>query len=764
MQISLNENGSLKALSLKENFAVPFRSDCYTGPLFYERMNGNDVMIPLKKKSDRYFEKEHNGCLWSLLYETQEWDETAILKLTAKITCIAENTYKPQMAGIQLGIDCYMDSYPQWNQQMFPTMFRCEKTHFWGYMMSPDGMILGLASPDPVACWNLEYHRRLHEGVLLSGHRIFTPRLQMLHEGPLPERHPQAMNLLEEGQECVMRLYLFPVSEETEVAKLAARFAEAPWIEAEQYTVSMDDKIVIRTNGDVEVLDPDGMLCKVSNDNENEYIWKAEKYGVYTVIANKNGRCSETKIYVRKKWSFYLDRARETLKQVQQKPSTHAETWYGFFTAFAAAKHLPKDDIDMRLREDFDKLFQMMYEKDENGLWKPKENTMPGRIQNTSSMISLLTDAYETFGEITYLEKASELADWLMKCQAEDGSYRSGTGQMYTCVIYLAKSMLELWIAEKKLQESDWRDRAKRHFESASTAIEYLAIHLDDIDTEGDLTFEDGMVSCSALQLAYLATLVPERKEHLLKASLYMINKHRCLEQNVIPDCRMRGATLRFWEARYDVIANHNMISSPHGWTAWKVYATYYLYMLTGEYEWLKATMDTLGACIQSLDVETENLRWGFVVDPYIQVDLWKPDLDKPGFAKLVPSVVGEQYLDMISDWWRVDEGVVVFGFADPLRNRIDGIYHGACCDNDVHEHFKCLEEVTISKCFVHEKAGEYICYNCKCHLDKEELIVIPQEDVVKEAVVHLDKSQKVRVLFEKGSRESNAQKGFTII
>ena len=764
MQISLNENGSINMLSFKKNLTVPFRNDCYMGPLFYERINGTDVMIPIEKKSDRYFEVEHNGCLWSLFYETEDRNDTAIVKITARIKRIAKGIYKPQMAGIQLGIDCYMDSYPQWNQQMFPTMLRCEKTHFWGYMMSPDGMILGLVSPDPVACWNLEYHRRLHEGVLLSGHRIFTPRLQMLHEGPLPERHCHSMSLLEEKQECVMRLYLFPVSEETEVAKVAAELTKAPWIEAEQYTVAAGEQIVIRTNGNVEVKDPEGVTCDVSNKRENEYICQAEKYGIYTAIANKNGRSSEIKVYVRRNWSFYLDKARDTLKTFQQKPSTHAETWYGFFTAFAAAKHLPKSDIDISLRKDFDKLFEMMYERETTGFWTPKENTMPGRIQNTSSMISLLTDAYETFGESSYLEKASELADWLMGCQDADGSYRSGTGQMYTCVIYLAKSMLELWQAEQKLPGIEWADRARRHYESASMAIEHLAIHLDDIDTEGDLTFEDGMVSCSALQLAYLATLVPEKKEHLLKASLYMIDMHRCLEQNVVPDCRMRGATLRFWEARYDVIANHNMISSPHGWTSWKIYATYYLYMLTGEYEWLKATMDTLGACIQSLDIKTGNLRWGFIVDPYIQVDLWKPDLEKPGMAKLVPSVVGEQYLDMISDWWRVDEGVVAFGFADPLRNRIDGIYQGACCDNDVHEHFKCLEEVALSKCFVHEKAGEYVCYNCKCHFDGNELIIVPQEDVVREAVIHLEKPQKIKVLFANGSLEYNGQKGFSII
>lgn len=764
VQILLNENGSLKKLSFGNDFTIPFRQDCYSGPLFYEKCSDEETIVALERKGEGYFENEHHGCRWSLLYETEKIEEIDVLKITAEIERIAEGAYVPQMAGIQLGIDCYMDSYPQWNTQLFPTMLRCEKTHFWGYMMSPESKIMGVASPDPVACWNLEYHTRLVDGVYMAGHRIFTPRLQMLHQGPLPERHPQTKKLLETGEKCIVRLYLFPASEEATVARMSAQLAEAPWLEAKQYTVAKDEEIILYSNGDIKVNDPDGIPCEPLGKSGDRILVRAQKYGTYTATASKDEHISETKIYVRKEWSYYLNQARETLKTVQQKPSTHAETWYGFYSAFAAAKHLPKDAADIQLKENFDKVFDMMFEKGEAGFLEPKKEAMPKRIQNVSAMVSLLTDAYETFGEIDYLEKASQLADWLMKTQYSDGTYRSGDGQIYTCVIYPAKSMLELWLVEKELKDTIWQERARRHFESAEAAIQHLKVHLDDIDTEGDLTFEDGMISCSALQLAYFALLVPEKKDEFLDAALYMIHKHRCLEQNVIPDCRMRGATLRFWESRYDIIANHNMISSPHGWTSWKVYATYYLYLLTGDIAWLKATMDTLGACIQSLDLLTGKLNWGFIVDPYIEVDLWAHDLEHPGHAKLTPSVVGEQYMEMISDWWRVKDGVVAFGFADPLRNRVDGIYHGACCDNDVHEHFKCLEEVVINRCFVHEEAGEFICYNCKCDLDGDTLIVKPQEDIVQEAVIYLNKSRKLRVLFAENKCEKEALEGFTII
>ena len=56
---------------------------------------------------------------------------------------------------------------------------------------------------------------------------------------------------------------------------------------------------------------------------------------------------------------------------------------------------------------------------------------------------------------------------------------------------------------------------------------------------------------------------------------------HACLEQQIIPDCRCNGASLRYWESQYDVMVMGNMLNSPHGWSAWTAYAHYYLYLLT---------------------------------------------------------------------------------------------------------------------------------------------------------------------------------------
>ena len=102
-----------------------------------------------------------------------------------------------------LGLNTEMIKYPDWNQKFFPTLLRGEKTHFWGYFMSPEGRILTIGSADPIASWNYEFQPRRH--------RIYTVSLDMLHALPLPARHPQDLTELKPGQQKTWTVYLQPV-------------------------------------------------------------------------------------------------------------------------------------------------------------------------------------------------------------------------------------------------------------------------------------------------------------------------------------------------------------------------------------------------------------------------------------------------------------------------------------------------------------------------------------------------------------------------
>ena len=306
------------------------------------------------------------------------------------------------------------------------------------------------------------------------------------------------------------------------------------------------------------------------------------------------------------------------------------------------------------------------------------------------------------------LKKAARLADWLIKTwQREDGAYVNHN-TVYTSVIYVAKNILELALMEEELGKQDpvWKEAADRHYASAKRAIDQLVSAQGDFETEGELTFEDGMISCSALQIGMLGLMQADKssRERYTKAMLQILRSHDCLTQLRVPDARRRGGTMRYWEAQYDVQMLPNMFNSPHGWSGWRAYATYYAYLLTGDERWLRETYNAMGAFSNLIDYRTGNLRWAFVVDPYLKVrQTCSADThvtaDSLSFGNPHPDlydtrtfVIGEQYVNMISDWQGVNTQ-----------------------DNDVHEVFKFLSEAMLTNAFVVERAdGTIVGYNCR--------------------------------------------------
>tara|TARA_R110002049_G_scaffold206269_1_gene376762 strand:+ start:176 stop:433 length:258 start_codon:yes stop_codon:yes gene_type:complete len=75
-----------------------------------------------------------------------------------------------------LGIDNEMTNPQTYYGQFFPTLLRCEKTHFGGYFQNPNGQILTITSPDAIASRQINY--------IGMGHRIATSSLNFLHVYP----------------------------------------------------------------------------------------------------------------------------------------------------------------------------------------------------------------------------------------------------------------------------------------------------------------------------------------------------------------------------------------------------------------------------------------------------------------------------------------------------------------------------------------------------------------------------------------------------
>lgn len=680
----------------------------------------------IQMRSDEYalgcFAKNGNG----QLFFCGENKELKLDELSVKVSTVTEENlftvetilapnrdFSAERISLNLGVDCYMEKYPDWDFKMFPTALRCEKNGFWGCFCSPAGVMLGMCSPDNIVSWCNHYN--LQHGDV--GHRVFSSAVDFLNVLEQPARHIKSPKILKKDTTYSYKLFFKVVENQEELYDFVKEYADI--------TVPKFLKLTLE-----EVENP-----VLLSDESCEFKKLSEQKPSESRVAISDCTHAEARLFVRHDWMYYLKQACKSAEKCQQKPGTNCESWYGYFSRILYAKYDKNYDVKSLEKEFIDFLKVITKFGD---LKHFKNATYPKRLQNTSTTISILADFYEVTGKVKYLDIANDMAKSLLKYQVADGSYRSHKTH-YTCVIYPAKSMLELALAEKK---ANLIDRYNVHFDSAKRAIYNLYELMDNIETEGEMTFEDGMISCEALQLGYYATLCGDENErkNFAKASEKILEKHRCLEQWLVPDARTKGATMRYWEARYDINFPSNMLNTPHAWTSWKTYATYYLYLLTGQQKYLIDTMDTIGACMQCVDDNGE-LNWAFILDPCIHGKKFVKSNNELGF-EFQETVVGEEYLPMIYDWYRQNPKKIYLQYIGNMNNPKTW-KKAICgsCDNDVHEHFKCLEETVFGKAFVHlEESKTPLHYNC--YVEKNGYS--SKDEYVKTYIVRSDKSGEI--------------------
>lgn len=172
----VNDQGHIHSLTFhtgKGEENIPFLPEGKTaGPSFYVNMGGVDTMLSWRQKAQDEYVTSIDQVKCYLVYTSLKGYPA--IQITIKN--VGHTPFQPVKAGIKLGIDTYMDKYPEWSHKFFPTLMYNEKSHFYGYMQSPSGSVIALVCPQPIASWSVAFNHGYQDPAphWFMGHRILS--------------------------------------------------------------------------------------------------------------------------------------------------------------------------------------------------------------------------------------------------------------------------------------------------------------------------------------------------------------------------------------------------------------------------------------------------------------------------------------------------------------------------------------------------------------------------------------------------------------
>lgn len=235
----------------RDNDTVPFfkAAEQFRGPSFYAVLgSGETVDAAWIPDGHLSYRAGIDGVECSLTYTS--WKGEPALRIT--LTNRGHVPFQPVKAGLRMGIDTYMDTYPEWFGKYFPTLMRNEKTHFTGYLQTPSGHTLGLVCPQPVASWSVEYNLGYQDPAphWFMGHRIESLNIDLLNALPLPSRNPQDLWCLRQGESRSWTLVLIDIEAPGQFEAELSSIADIPMIRMERTGYGAGETAVFDVLGD----------------------------------------------------------------------------------------------------------------------------------------------------------------------------------------------------------------------------------------------------------------------------------------------------------------------------------------------------------------------------------------------------------------------------------------------------------------------------------------------------------------------------------
>ncbi len=619
--------------------------------------------------------------------------------INLKITITRLSDTGNQRIRFVTGIDSLMMRYPDYLEKLTPNAAIVEDGFFWSNFASPSGKKLALCCDSTVAGWMVWYDLNkydcMNRGDYRSGsHQMGTMVIDLFNQlDNLPPRIMKFQKTWEKGETRTWNFYFIPYQNDKKRNLAIAGFTRAPFID-------------LARSGDFEggtacgtIYSPAGaeLTCKYADDkfavtpietvddvliSEIKFqIPDPNRHGVeigFELTAN-NCKCTGSVAAILPFERYIMSGA----SFANRKPPRGTNTMEAAMPAFgwiAAEKINPAPTRRNSLYRFFEEeYFACSFSADGIPL------AYPDRIQNQAFALDLCREMYYLDQNNIWLERGETLVRDLLARQGIDGGLYAHNGrQHYSSVIYPLRSMHEF------AQALAHEDQLKNEIElCVERGMADLFRRQEDIGTEGAPCYEDGAIACTSLQLAYWA--FTKQKSEYAQAAKKIIAGHECLEW-FSPNSKTNGATVRFWETFW-AIGWHNTLSTPHGWSAWTGEAYYFIYLATGDTDYLRKFLNNLSACLSLIDVRMSSVYFCFTPESYV-------------YDTASKQWSGERYLDMaLTD--TIEEG-----------------------GRETYEIIKLLTDFMLDKAYLYVEDNQIKAINAEIQIHNNDIEVMPGKNI----------------------------------
>lgn len=347
----------------------------------------------------------------------------------------------------------------------------------------------------------------------------------------------------------------------------------------------------IRIEGEADevlAVSPSGEEIRIVPEPDTITLYMSE-YGMYTVIPIKGGKHGlNTTVWNGVSFEKLFDKSCEAIRTPYHPDENLCEGGCFLWAMLADMNRSDSNKFDEIVRRELDIITgKGKYTAHKTIVPHETQNHKAYHIYNSNRVqeqffgVSILIEAYKHFGDEEILEYAVRSLENLLDENFENGMIYNGSDYTTVCCPVIAVADMARLLEEK----GDKRSGIFK--EAAIQTAEFLLKRGLDFPTETEVTEytekerEDGSISCTALSLLYVCRYVRYDRRYIDFADKIM-KLHEAWSVSV-PDCRMNGSSMRWWETLWEGDGDGPAICAGHAWTIWRAEALFYLGILKGD-------------------------------------------------------------------------------------------------------------------------------------------------------------------------------------